>query len=83
MKIESDPNCSEDRGIVLTPLASFRCPPVSVVRSFPFPSVPQDSVTQAQRRSERAAFPEFPEEPRIATELHELIPCFSVAVVRV
>jgi hypothetical protein len=45
------------------PLGSFRCRPVSVVRSFPFPSVAQDSGTQAQRRSPLAAFPEFPEEP--------------------
>ena len=47
MKDEDDQHAAEDRGIVLMPLGSFRCRPVSVVRSFPFPSVAQVSGTQA------------------------------------
>ena len=56
-------HAAEDRVIVLMPLGSFRCRPVSVVCSFPFPSVAQDSGTQAQRcqrRAQLAAFPGIP-----------------------
>ena len=40
--------------IVFTPLGSVRCHPVLVVRSFPVPSVAQDSGTQAQRYQPRS-----------------------------
>ena len=57
----------QGRVIVFVPLRSFRCRPVFVVRSFPFPTGCAQLEPQAQRCQRRSSvprFPEFPEEPK-------------------
>ena len=61
----------QGRVIVFVPLRSFRCRPVFIVRSFPFPigcAQLEPRAQRCQRRSSVPRFPEFPEEPKKSTQ---------------